>query len=320
MQERSRIFFFHRGDPCEGVVGSIPSLFTSTIVTMKESVEEEKGCPRLVKFQDEEKKEEENEDELDSTELPPTVPQDSRESDLLRSKAVQVLKVWKQSPSSNSKSLVRIRQSEVTGGGHECAATPVCSVTYCAQARSNRMRRMLLSRLGASREQRDLISEPKQYRFASRQHCERRGSCLRRCWDRITGAGDDEDKLFKNRLSLASLIAQHLNWTYRASFMMVFLNFAIGFWGFTVIWAGLILATATFRPECMKVGALHVTETERHFYSDAYALSWTTFRYDFCQLEYACFILIPDLVTPCFNSPKKYRGLWPRLPTDLRRW
>jgi hypothetical protein len=40
---------------------------------MKESVEEEKGCPRLVKFQDEEKKEEENEDELDSTELPPTV-------------------------------------------------------------------------------------------------------------------------------------------------------------------------------------------------------------------------------------------------------
>jgi hypothetical protein len=69
-----------------------------------------------------------------------------------------------------------------------------------------------------------------------------------------------------------NLVIKYLHWTFRSSFMAVFLSAAIAFITLTMIFALFIWALGRANPSC--IGGL---EDSSDYFTDAYALSWTTF-------------------------------------------
>jgi hypothetical protein len=67
-------------------------------------------------------------------------------------------------------------------------------------------------------------------------------------------------------------VIKYLHWTFRSSFMAVFLSAAVAFIVLTIIFALFIWGLGRANPTC--IGGV---DFESDYFTDAYALSWTTF-------------------------------------------
>lgn len=73
-------------------------------------------------------------------------------------------------------------------------------------------------------------------------------------------------------------VTTYLNWTFRASFFKVLFSAALGFYALTLFFALLIFASGTNHPRCVHVNGKDFGQSgPGDRFSDAYALSWTTF-------------------------------------------
>jgi hypothetical protein len=162
------------------------------------------------------------------------------------------------------------------GHDYECTIQEV-TIHQLPHDRRKRFRKQILATLCKRKATNELESEAneqepqKQYRLSSRK--------TRSFWSslNISGADDDVEDLYKNQHSFASMMSRYLNWTYRTSFTVLLLHFALTFWATSMIWAAIILAVSEFHPQCLQVGGLDSTEIKHHLFLDAYCLSWTTF-------------------------------------------
>lgn len=94
-------------------------------------------------------------------------------------------------------------------------------------------------------------------------------------------AGSDEDGCSCWGVNPNNMVTSYLHWTFRQSFLAVFFSAALGFFGFTIVFAILILWSGKNRPECLHVNgesfSNYTGATGYQDFGDAYALSWTSF-------------------------------------------
>lgn len=74
----------------------------------------------------------------------------------------------------------------------------------------------------------------------------------------------------------SSFMFHYINWTFRASFTAVFMSFLVIFYVINLFFAWLLYEAGMNQPECIIVSGDHFGTTDTKF-SDAFALSWTTF-------------------------------------------
>lgn len=79
------------------------------------------------------------------------------------------------------------------------------------------------------------------------------------------------------------LVIRYLNWTFRASFFAVIFSGALAFFGLNLFFALLIWWSGKNRPSCIYDNGAVFGTTSASF-SDAFALSWTTFSTAVCLL------------------------------------
>ena len=70
---------------------------------------------------------------------------------------------------------------------------------------------------------------------------------------------------------------KYLNWTFHASFSAVFLSFLVIFISLCLIFAGLYELVGNWKPNCIIVSGEDFGTNPNSKFSDAFALSWTTF-------------------------------------------
>lgn len=94
-------------------------------------------------------------------------------------------------------------------------------------------------------------------------------------------AGGNSDDINCCGIEPNKLVTSYLHWTFRQSFMAVFLSAAVGFFGLTLFFGLLIFWFGTDRPECIYVdGEIFSNYTGSSSYrsfGDAYQLSWNSF-------------------------------------------
>ena len=73
------------------------------------------------------------------------------------------------------------------------------------------------------------------------------------------------------------VIKTYIYWTFYSSFLAVFLSFFAIFVAICLLFAALYLAAGTAHPECIIVSGHEFGANPMSKYSDAFALSWTTF-------------------------------------------
>ena len=69
----------------------------------------------------------------------------------------------------------------------------------------------------------------------------------------------------------------YIHWTFTASFMSVFLSFLLIFSAFNVAFGGLLMLAGNREPNCIMMAGEPFGTTPNTKFSDAFALSWTTF-------------------------------------------
>ena len=69
----------------------------------------------------------------------------------------------------------------------------------------------------------------------------------------------------------------YINWTFYSRFFLVFLSFLVIFIVLCVVFAGMLLAAGKAKPECIVVSGQPFGQFKETQFSDAFALSWTTF-------------------------------------------
>jgi len=72
-------------------------------------------------------------------------------------------------------------------------------------------------------------------------------------------------------------LAKYINWTFNTSFTAVFLTFFLLFFIFCLIFACLLALAGEFTPECLIVSSEPYGTNPNSKFSDAFAMSWTTF-------------------------------------------
>ena len=73
------------------------------------------------------------------------------------------------------------------------------------------------------------------------------------------------------------LLYRYINWTFKSSFTSVFMSFLIIYFCCALLFAALILVAGTYEPECIQMAGESYGTTPLTKFSDAFALSWTTF-------------------------------------------
>jgi len=95
------------------------------------------------------------------------------------------------------------------------------------------------------------------------------------------GGGSDDEGCSCWGINPNSMVTSYLHWTFRQSFLAVFFSAALGFFGFTLIFAVLILWSGYNHPQCLHVNGDNFSNytgaTTYQDFGDAYALSWTSF-------------------------------------------
>ena len=69
----------------------------------------------------------------------------------------------------------------------------------------------------------------------------------------------------------------YIHWTFTASFTSVFLSFLLIFSAFNVAFGGLLMLAGNREPNCIMMAGEPFGTTPNTKFSDAFALSWTTF-------------------------------------------
>jgi hypothetical protein len=87
------------------------------------------------------------------------------------------------------------------------------------------------------------------------------------------------------------MVIKYLHWTFRSSFMAVFLSAAVAFITLTILFALFIWALGRANPSCL--GGI---DFETDYFTDAYALSWTTFSTVVSVVFVAVYLLAYSLI------------------------
>lgn len=102
----------------------------------------------------------------------------------------------------------------------------------------------------------------------------------------------DNKKRYGLGIFVNEMLMKYLRWTNRSSFVAVILSAAVGFLVLTVGFAFLIWRVGHRHPEC--IGGI---DFDTDYFADAFALSWTTFRYvlsmPLLYRNFQCFRLSP---------------------------
>lgn len=80
-----------------------------------------------------------------------------------------------------------------------------------------------------------------------------------------------------NHYRPSSWLFRYINWTFYASFLAVFTSFTIWFMSFCLFFGILLKWAGDKNPECIVVSGQHYGTNPDTKFSDAFALSWTTF-------------------------------------------
>ena len=75
----------------------------------------------------------------------------------------------------------------------------------------------------------------------------------------------------------SQLLYRYIHWTFAASFTSVFLSFLFIFSVFNLIFGGLLMLAGGAEPYCIMMAGEPFGTTPHTKFSDAFALSWTTF-------------------------------------------
>jgi hypothetical protein len=86
----------------------------------------------------------------------------------------------------------------------------------------------------------------------------------------------DNKRRSRGGVDFNEMIMKYLRWTVRTSFIAVILSAALAFLSLTMTFAFLIWRIGDRHPKC--IGGV---DFETKYFTDAFALSWTTFRYAF---------------------------------------
>ena len=74
----------------------------------------------------------------------------------------------------------------------------------------------------------------------------------------------------------------YIHWTFTASFTSVFLSFLLIFSAFNITFGGLLMLAGNAEPNCIMMAGEPFGSTPQTKFSDAFALSWTTFTTVVC--------------------------------------
>jgi hypothetical protein len=69
----------------------------------------------------------------------------------------------------------------------------------------------------------------------------------------------------------------YIHWTFAASFFSVFLSFLFIYSVFNIVFGGLLMIAGDAEPNCIMMAGDPFGTTSHTRFSDAFALSWTTF-------------------------------------------
>ncbi|KAL3807295.1 hypothetical protein ACHAXA_002802, partial [Cyclostephanos tholiformis] len=75
----------------------------------------------------------------------------------------------------------------------------------------------------------------------------------------------------------SQVLFRYIHWTFAASFTSVFLSFLIIFFSFCLLFGGLLMIAGDAEPNCIMMAGEPFGATPHTRFSDAFALSWTTF-------------------------------------------
>jgi hypothetical protein len=87
----------------------------------------------------------------------------------------------------------------------------------------------------------------------------------------------------------SQLLYSYIHWTFAASFTSVFLSFLFIYSAFNIVFGGLLMIAGDAEPNCIMMAGEPFGTTPHTRFSDAFALSWTTFTtvVSWCQI-YVC--------------------------------
>jgi hypothetical protein len=75
----------------------------------------------------------------------------------------------------------------------------------------------------------------------------------------------------------SQFLYRYIHWTFAASFTSVFLSFLFIYFSFTLTFGGLLMIAGDAEPNCIMMAGEPFGTTPHTKFSDAFALSWTTF-------------------------------------------
>jgi hypothetical protein len=88
------------------------------------------------------------------------------------------------------------------------------------------------------------------------------------------GSSDNVDV---NVYKPSQFLYRYIHWTFAASFFSVFLSFLLIYTAFNLVFGGLLMIAGDAEPNCIMMAGEPYGTTPHTKFSDAFALSWTTF-------------------------------------------
>ena len=88
---------------------------------------------------------------------------------------------------------------------------------------------------------------------------------------------DSSDNVDINVYKPSQFLYRYIHWTFAASFTSVFLSFLFIYFSFALIFGGLLMIAGDAEPNCIMMAGEPFGTTPHTKFSDAFALSWTTF-------------------------------------------
>ena len=88
---------------------------------------------------------------------------------------------------------------------------------------------------------------------------------------------DSSDNVDINVYKPSQFLYRYIHWTFAASFPSVFLSFLFIYFSFALIFGGLLMIAGDAEPNCIMMAGEPFGTTPHTKFSDAFALSWTTF-------------------------------------------
>lgn len=88
---------------------------------------------------------------------------------------------------------------------------------------------------------------------------------------------DSSDNVDINVYKPSQFLYSYIHWTFGASFFSVFVSFLFIYTVFNLVFGGLLMIAGDAEPNCIMMAGEPFGTTPHTKFSDAFALSWTTF-------------------------------------------